>query len=109
MPKTEKKKEVSWEEPPARPPQYDWAAIAESLKARPNQWAKIWDKDRSSVVVAVRQGSILAVHPSLGFETRTTNNTLDTPRTCTLYMRWNPDAVESGLTAAILASRKERK
>lgn len=88
------------EDPPERPPQYDWTRIAAQLKGDPMRWYKVFDGDRTSVVVAIRSGSIRAVHPDLGFEVQTSNNVKEPRRTCTLHMRYNPDRVD-GLRAAI--------
>lgn len=97
-----------WEDPPRRT-KYDWVKIAESLRSNPMEWAKVFDEDRSSIVVAVRQGSILTMHPDLGFETRTANNNVKAkPRTCTLYVRYNPARVKNGLTEAIIRSRRSK-
>ena len=82
--------EVKWEQPPEKGIRYDWAAIAEQLKAQPLTWAKIFDEDRASVVGAIRQGNIKPVRPTLGFQTRTTNNVREPVRLCTLYMRYVP-------------------
>lgn len=98
---------VKWEPPPPRPPQYDWAKIADQLRAKPMEWAKIFDRDRASVVVAIRAGNITPVRPDLGFESRTANNVRGEPRTCTLYLRYNP-AKEDGLKAAIQTARKAK-
>lgn len=81
-----------WEDPPQRPTRYDWATIAKQLRRRPGTWAKVYDRDRASLAVALRQGSIKALHPDLGFEFRTSNGTRDEkPRMCTLHARYVPD------------------
>lgn len=85
------KAEVTWEEPPSGRRRYDWSAIAQQLRERPGQWAKIFDHDRSSLATAIRIKGIHALLPEKGFEVRTANNTRDTPRTCTLYLRYNPE------------------
>lgn len=99
---------VKWEAPPDRPKQYPWAAIAAELRKHPGEWALIFEGDRSSVVIAIRQGAVGDVHPDLGFETSTRNNKRGTPRTCDLYMRYNPDR-ETSLTGVLLESRKKEK
>lgn len=88
MPKT-KTSTVVWEEPPPNTA-YDWEAIAEDLRARPGQWAKVFEGDRTSYVVAIRSGSIRALRPEDGFEVKTRDNTREPVRTCTLYLRYNP-------------------
>jgi len=98
--------EVKWEQPPEGAT-YDWTAIANQLRENPLKWAKVFEKDRVSVSNAVRQGSVMAVHPDLGFEVRTANNTREPPRTCTLYLRWNPDRVKDELRETIRTSRQK--
>lgn len=81
----------AWEDPPESPPKYDWDDIAQKLKRRPNQWAKIFDRDRTSVTVALRNGSIKALQPQMGFVVRTSHGTRETPRMCTLHMKYDPE------------------
>jgi hypothetical protein len=95
-----------WQEPPPRRSTYDWAAIADELRSRPNDWALIFKGDRTSLVNALRQGGITALHPDLGFEIRTTNNTREQPRICDLYLRFNPAKVKP-LREAIRTTRKK--
>jgi hypothetical protein len=83
--------ELTWENPPPKRNKYDWAVIAEQLRDRPGEWAKIFDRDRSSLATAIRIKGIKALHPDKGFEVRTANNTRETPRTCTMYLRYNPE------------------
>lgn len=83
---------LSWEDPAERGA-YDWAGIAAQLESRPMTWAKVFDRDRQSLAVAIRVHGITALWPEKGFEVRTRNNTsrdLGTPM-CTLYLRYNPD------------------
>ena len=82
---------VPWAVPPDPVRRYDWVAIAEQLRGSPLEWARVFEQDRTSLVNAIRQGGIVALRPELGFEVRTTNNTRTAPRTCSLYMRYNPD------------------
>jgi hypothetical protein len=83
-----------WEDPPARQTRYDWEDIAKRLKRRPNKWAKVFDRDRTSLAVALRSGSISALRPDKGYEVRTANGRREAPRTCTLYMRYVPEKDE---------------
>lgn len=90
---TEKKSEVTWESPPPiGQGRYDWAVIAEKLKTQPGEWAKVFDEDKTSIVNAIRQGKIRVVAPELGFQVRTANNVRRPVRTCSLYLRYNPDS-----------------
>lgn len=85
------KNDVAWEEPPPKKQRYDWDAIADQLRERPNKWAKIFDRDVTSLATAIRINGIKALRKDRGFEVRTANNTRETPRTCTLYLRYNPE------------------
>lgn len=83
--------EVVWESPPPiGQGRYDWEVIADKLMTQPGEWAKVFDKDRTSIVNAIRQGKILVLRPELGFQIRTANNVRDPIRTCSLYLRYNP-------------------
>lgn len=97
---------IPWEEPPARV-NYDWYAIADQLRTEPMRWAKVFDKGGQSISNAIKQGHVAAVHPDLGFESRTANNTRQPPRTCTLYLRFNPNKVRSELRETITDQRKK--
>lgn len=74
--------------PPRRDRRYDWVAIADQLKAHPDEWAKVFDDDLASIVTAIRIGSISAMHPERGIQVRTTNNTRSPSRKCTLWARY---------------------
>lgn len=76
--------------PPAKA-RFDWDAISQQLRAHPMQWAMVFEHGKVSVANAVRQGSINAVHPDYGFEVRTSDNVRGEVRTCTLWLRFNPD------------------
>ena len=58
------------------------------------RWMKVFEHGRSSWATAISIGHVNALRPELGFEARTTDNTRGQPRTCTLYMRYNPDRVD---------------
>jgi hypothetical protein len=77
--------------PPQRKSPYDWDSIAEQLRKKPGEWALIFEGDKTSLVTAIRIDGIRALRPRKGFETRTTNNTKGSPRTCDLWMRYNPE------------------
>lgn len=70
------------------------------------KWGKVFEFDRTSIVNAIRQGSVRVLHPSLGFEVRTTNNQR-MPRRCSLYLRYNPEK-EDPTRAAIQRSRETK-
>jgi hypothetical protein len=87
---------VGWAEPPPlRGPAYDWEAIARKCRRQPGRWRKVFEQDRFSLAVAIRQGSIAALRPESGFEVRTANTTSwrtgDGPRMCSMWVRYNPD------------------
>lgn len=83
----------AWEQPPAvdKP---DWNAVAETLRSRPMDWLRVYSDRPSTWADAISRGRIRALRPDLGFEAATTNNTRNYPRTCTLFMRFNPDKVD---------------
>lgn len=93
---------VTWETPP--PPshgRYDWEAIAKQLVAKPGEWAKVFDRDHTSLANAIRIHSVKALLRAHGFEVRTTNNVRQDPdfggrRTCTMYLRYNPETDTRG-------------
>lgn len=103
---TEKVSDISWEVPPVWP-KYDWPVIASQLRSKPGEWAKIFEDGRTSVVNAIRQGKVMDLHPDLGFEVKTTRNTRGAPRTCSLYMRFNPHKTDD--LASILSAAKKEK
>jgi hypothetical protein len=78
---------------------YDWEAIYADLRANPGDWALLREDGTISTYNAVTQGKVKTFHPSMGIEMRTANNNFKvSPRTCDLYVRYNPDKDE-GLTA----------
>lgn len=93
---------VAFVEPPEKVTRvkYDWLAIAKQLRSRPMEWALVFRHGRLTTANAVRQGSVRPVHPALGFEVRTTDTTRGAPRTCTMWLRWNPDKVDPVAQAA---------
>lgn len=83
---------VEWETPPPTGKnRYNWVVIADQLRAQPLEWGKVFDRDKISVVNAIRQGSVKPLRPDLGFEVRTANNTRAPGRMCSLYIRYNPE------------------
>lgn len=98
---------AGWKNPPPKRQSYDWGKIANDLRARPMEWALIFKNDRTSLVNALRQGSITALHADLGFEIRTANNTREPIRVCDLYLRYNPDKVVQ-LRDSIRKTRKDK-
>lgn len=74
--------------PPARV-KYDWEAIADQLRASPGEWFLVFEKGPKSVAQSIIQGDTKAL-AGAEFETRTANNTRETPRTCTLWVRYVP-------------------
>lgn len=83
------KSKVKFGEPPVgRGHDYDWADIAEQLRKRPGEWALVFENDKVTYANAMKQGGIRALAPDQGFEYRTTDNTREYPRTCTLWMRY---------------------
>lgn len=83
-----------WESPPPNG-SHDWTAIADQLRARPNQWLMLGEDSPIGVVNALRQDSIRAIHPIKrrkdtheGFEVMTRNNKTGPPKTADLYLRY---------------------
>lgn len=70
---------------------YDWSKIAKKCKANPGEWLLIFTEDKTSYVTAIRINGIKALRPGDGFEVRTRNNKRGTPRTCELWLRYNPE------------------
>lgn len=88
-----RKTSLKWEEPPEGRREF-WQRIVEELRAKPGEWALVWEEGPASTVSAVNQGAITVVRRDHGFETKTTNNTSAAsglPRTCTLFMRYVPE------------------
>lgn len=84
--------QLTWEDPPPpRGRKYDWDKIAEELRKKPGEWAKVFDNDRTSLATAVRINGIKALRSDKGFEVRTSNNVRGNPRTCTMYLRYVPE------------------
>lgn len=87
MPRTTPK--IKFGEPPEKQThQYDWAAVAAGLRAKPGEWGLIFTQGLTSTANAVRQG--LKDLPLDEFEVRTANNTADSPRRCDLWLRYKP-------------------
>lgn len=78
------------EPPPDRRRRYDWKAIAQQLRDRPGEWAVVFTDDKTSLVNAIRQGNIPALHRDRGFTVRTTENVPGPPRKCTLWAMYDP-------------------
>jgi hypothetical protein len=100
MATTKKKSKVVFgEPPPARVQRYDWDKIADTLRSKPGEWAKVFEKDKTSLATSIRINGIRALKPSKGFEVRTENNTRGNPATgeprmCTMWLRYNPEKDE---------------
>lgn len=103
MTKTKLKAGLVQQDPPAgRVQVYDWAAIAAQVESQAGTWFKVFEQDKTSYSVAIRNGDIAALRSELGFEMRTANNTRgrtkgtngsDDPgeaRTCSLFLRFDP-------------------
>lgn len=84
-----------WGDPTPLAEKHDWPQLARVLQAHPMKWRK-FERERATVPNAIRQGKIPSVHPDLGFEIETRNNIRSAigPRTCTLFIRYNPDKIE---------------
>lgn len=70
---------------------YNWEAIAERCKAQPEEWLLVYEQDRRSIAVAVRQQSVTKMTEAAGFEVTTRNNKTDVePNVCDLWVRYVP-------------------
>lgn len=95
---------LTFEEPPATPRRYDWAAIAADLRDHPGEWIKVFDSDRASLAEMIRNQDVTHLLAHDGFEVKTRNNTSERDeagkkvnRRCALYLRWvNPTAKKRG-------------
>lgn len=77
---------------PRQPAPYNWSDIAAQLRRRPGEWALIFENDKTSYVTSIRLNGISALRRDKGFEVRTENNKRQPPpRTCDLWLRYNPD------------------
>jgi hypothetical protein len=105
--------EVRFGTPPPARARYDWVEIARKAKARPMEWGEVFKQDMVAIRNSIAQGHTLPVHPALGFETRTANNTRGRPATeedpgeprlCDLWIRFNPD-LRNDTVATIIEQR----
>lgn len=82
--------------PPSTRGRYDWAAIAETCKAQPGEWYKVFEQQPRTTALAVQQGSVRMLVKSNGFEVKTTNNRTDVnPRLCDMWIRYVPQQDQS--------------
>lgn len=85
---------LGWEDPSVSRTGYDWDAIAQMLRAEPMRWRKIFEHGPLSTANSVRQGGVKVLRRDLGFEFKSRNNTGPPDRTCTFYIRFNPEKVK---------------
>lgn len=81
---------VEWKAPPPGRLRYDWPKITAQLRKKPGEWALIYERDKTSIANALRQGAVDGVTPADGFETMTRNNVRYPVRVCSLFMRYVP-------------------
>lgn len=68
---------------------YNWEEIAARCKAQPGEWLLVYEQDRRSIAVAVRQQSVTTMAADKGFESTTRNNKGDAePPLCDLWVRY---------------------
>lgn len=80
--------QVEFMEPPAYT-RYDWQSVADKLRAKPNEWSRVFKDGPVSAVNSLRQG-VQALPPD-EFEFRTSNNDKTArPRTCDLWVKYTP-------------------
>lgn len=79
---------VEFTQPPPRV-RYDWQSVAEQLREKPGEWARVFTNGPVSAVNSLRQG--VSALPLDEFEFRTSNNNKKAvPRTCDLWVRYTP-------------------
>jgi len=87
------KTQPEWADPGLAHSAYDWPAIADQLRANPNQWLRIYESGSRAVPISIRSGSVKALLPEDGFEVTTRNNVASTkgsPGSCSLFLRYVP-------------------
>lgn len=67
---------------------HDYWTIADKLRARPGEWALVFPEARIAIANSIRRG--VRALPKDEFEMMTNNNTAEPPRTCDIYLRYNP-------------------
>lgn len=91
MAEPEAKSDVVFEDPPTPVHgRYNWSEIAAKVRRKPGKWAKVFEDDRVSLATSIRGGSVVALLPTKGFVVRTVNNKPGPPRTCTMYLKYDP-------------------
>lgn len=82
--------ELNWEEPPAS--QYrtrrDWNSIADSLRAKPNEWAVVAEDVSASTGTHIRYGRLRAFAPAGAFESRVSGARTSDGRADKIYARF---------------------
>lgn len=90
-----------------RQPLYDYDTIAETLMAKPKEWAKAIIDAPATLPNSLRKGSIAALRPELGFQFAVRETRMvDGQQVCTIWMRYNPDRRES---EAVINARREKR
>lgn len=83
------------DDPPRHRP-YDWKQISQDLRLVPNEWHKVFDRDKHSYAAAIGDGDIKFLKPEHGFEYATSSTEYKVEedgirrRYCTLHLRYNP-------------------
>lgn len=81
--------------PPARG-KYDWEYIYELIRSRPGAWLRLVEGGKISTYNAVTGGRVTTFTPEMGVEMMTRNNQYKVrPRTCDIYVRYNPEKDQS--------------
>jgi len=79
---------VEFTQPPPMT-RYDWQSVADELRQKPNEWARVFKDGPVSAVNSLRQG--VAALPPEEFKFRTSNNDKTArPRTCDLWIMYTP-------------------
>lgn len=77
--------------PPPRVGKYNWSAIADKVRSQPLQWFRVFEDDKHSLTVSVRQNNVKSLRKDLGFVFRTSNTRhVDGTRYCSFYIQYDP-------------------
>lgn len=78
------------QDPPPEPTRHDWVAAAKKLRKAPDKWFLVIEQCKVSTIQAIRQGSVRALDPAMGFEVRQASTSVgsDGRKRADLYLRF---------------------
>lgn len=81
--------QIRFEDPsPHRRRKFDWEAIAEELRAHPNQWAIVAENDYTGVASQIKNGTYKAFRPVGRWEATVRGVDLKTGKAAKIYARY---------------------